>query len=176
MPSGACAAVLFAAPDFSLKLFRISHGRLAAVMKRKMLLLYAVSALSAETAFSEDWLKDVWQMNRDTVVKADPTAKTVLWMQGELAAGADNPHQIHLDSKRHYTFFADCERGCNKLGLTLIQDGRVLRRDWPPHAFPMMGWQAVEEGSYTLQVDMRECGRKECRYSLQVFEGGKRVF
>ncbi|MDO4693571.1 MAG: hypothetical protein Q4A62_02955 [Eikenella sp.] len=132
--------------------------------------------LSSVAAAHGDWLGQAQQINSDTMAKEDPSAKPHLAISGSLAKGQARPYQIELTAGRHYTFFADCDRRCSNIHLVLLHDGSVLKANQASHAFPVFGWPASENGNHTLTINMEQCAAKVCDYSIQVFEGRKKVF
>lgn len=141
---------------------------------RKLFLFLLLFSNAA--AAKSDWLLQAQQMNSDTMSKEDPAAKPHQVISGSLPNGQARPYQIELTSGRHYTFFADCDRRCSNIHLALLHDGNVLKANQESHAFPVFGWLAAEGGSHTLTIHMEQCAATVCDYSIQVFEGRKKVF
>ncbi len=143
---------------------------------RFLLLPLLAAGLSVQADPQPNWLQQAQQFNRDTVSKEDPAAKPHLFINGTLATGTSRPYQIQLDAQRHYTFFADCDRRCSDLDLALRLNGTLLKADNGNNAFPLFGWQATQSGYYTLTITLEQCTAPDCEYSIQVFEGRKKVF
>lgn len=127
-------------------------------------------------AQEDDWLEQAYQINRDLVHKEDPDAHLLLRIQSNLAQQQDNPHHIALQANRHYTFFADCDRNCNRLGLILLHNGKTLQRSTTHTAFPMFSWHPHTSGRYILRVQMHDCHQQDCLYNITIFEGHRRIF
>lgn len=141
---------------------------------RKLFLFFLL--FSAAALAKSDWLLQAQQMNSDMMSKEGPSAKPHQVISGSLPNGQSRPYQIELSVGRHYTFFADCDRRCSDIDLLLLYDGSVLKANQESHAFPVFGWQAAESGSHTLTVNMEQCAATVCDYSIQVFEGRRKVF
>lgn len=143
-------------------------------MRQLLFLLLLLS--TAATAAPGDWLEQARQINSDTMGKEDPSAKLHSVIGGSLPGGQAKPYQINLAQGRHYTFFADCDRRCGDIRLALLHEGGVLKVNEESHAFPVFGWLAADSGSHTLTIRMEQCAAPVCEYSIQVFEGRKKVF
>lgn len=141
---------------------------------RKLFLLLLLFSNAA--AAKSDWLLQAQQINSDTMHKEDASATPHLVISGSLPNGQARPYQIELTAGRHYTFFADCDRRCGNIHLVLLHDGSMLKANQESHAFPAFSWPASENGSHTLTISMEQCVATVCDYSIQVFEGRKKVF
>ena len=75
-------------------------------------------------------------------------------------------------------FFADCDRDCDNIDLTLKSaDGNVIKADTEDDDSPMFSWRATRTGNYTLSVAIPGCHTASgCKYSGQVFVGNRDIF
>ncbi|OAM26059.1 MULTISPECIES: hypothetical protein [Eikenella] len=144
-------------------------------MPRPAALLPILLLLLAIPAHAGGWLHQAQRMNREAVRKEDRQARQHKLFQGRLSQGQAQPRQVTLSAGKHYTFFADCDRHCTNIDLTLLLDGRTIAADTDPHDAPMFGWYARESGNYTLTLTMPHCSDEQCAYSIQVFEGRKPI-
>ena len=87
-------------------------------------------------------------------------------------------HQVQLTAGKYYTFFADCDRDCDNIDLTLKSaDGNVIKADTEDDDAPMFSWRATRTGNYTLSVAIPGCQTDSgCKYSGQVFVGNRDIF
>ena len=140
-------------------------------------LVALIAAPAALAAPNGSWLPEAQQFNRQAVRSKDESARQADLFQGAAKVSETKNHQVQLTAGKYYTFFADCDRDCDNIDLTLKSaDGNVIKEDNDDDDSPIFGWRANRTGSYTLTVTMPKCDTEQCEYSSQVFMGTKPVF
>ena len=138
--------------------------------------LIAAPAALAEPRSS--WLPEVQQVYKQLMQEKDPGARQAELFQGSAKVGETKTHQVQLTAGKYYTFFADCDRDCDNIDLTLKSaDGNVIKADTEDDDSPMFSWRATRTGNYTLSVAIPGCHTASgCKYSGQVFVGNRDIF
>ena len=138
--------------------------------------LFAAPAAMAEP--SSSWLPEVQQVYKQIMQEKDPGARQAELFQGSAKVGETKTHQIQLTAGKYYTFFADCDRDCDNIDLTLKSaDGSVVKADTEEDDAPMFGLRPTRTGRYTLSVTIPGCKTASgCKYNSQVFVGNRDIF
>lgn len=140
----------------------------------------ALAALIAAPALAADdgWLAEAQEINKNGVLSKDSGARQSNLFSGRANVGEQKTHQVQLTAGKYYSFFADCDRECDNIDLTLKgANGQVIEADTESDDSPMFGWQANRSGRYTLTVTIPGCKNSNgCDYSSQVFVGNRPVF
>ena len=130
-------------------------------------LVALIAAPAALAAPNGSWLPEAQQFNRQADL-----------FQGAAKVSETKNHQVQLTAGKYYTFFADCDRDCDNIDLTLKSaDGSVIKADTEDDDAPMFSWRATRTGRYTLSVAIPGCHTDSgCKYSGQVFVGNRDIF
>ena len=141
-------------------------------------LVALIAAPAALAAPNGSWLPEAQQFNRQAVRSKDPSARQANLFHGAAKVSETKTHQVQLTAGKHYTFFADCDRDCDNIDLTLKSaDGNVIKADTEDDDAPMFSWRATRTGNYTLSVAIPGCHTDSgCKYSGQVFVGNRDIF
>ena len=137
-----------------------------------------IAAPAALAAPNGSWLPEAQQFNRQAVRSKDPSARQANLFHGAAKVSETKTHQVQLTAGKYYTFFADCDRDCDNIDLTLKSaDGNVIKADTEDDDSPMFSWRATRTGNYTLSVAIPGCQTDSgCKYSGQVFVGNRDIF
>ena len=138
--------------------------------------LFAAPAALAEPSGS--WLPEVQQFNRQAVRSKDESARQADLFQGAAKVSETKNHQDQLTTGKYYTFFADCDRDCDNIDLTLKSaDGSEIASDTEDDDAPMFSVRPARTGRYTLSVTIPGCKTESgCQYSSNVFVGNQQIF
>lgn len=141
-------------------------------------LVALIAAPAALAAPNGSWLPEAQQFNRQAVRSKDPSARQANLFHGAAKVSETKTHQVQLTAGKYYTFFADCDRDCDNIDLTLKSaDGNVIKADTEDDDSPMFSWRATRTGNYTLSVAIPGCQTDSgCKYSGQVFVGNRDIF
>ena len=141
-------------------------------------LVALIAAPAALAAPNGSWLPEAQQFNRQAVRSKDESARQADLFQGAAKVSDTKNHQVQLTAGKYYTFFADCDRDCDNIDLTLKSaDGSVIKADTEDDDAPMFSWRANRTGRYTLSVAIPGCHTDSgCKYSGQVFVGNRDIF
>ena len=141
-------------------------------------LVALIATPAALAAPNGSWLPEAQQFNRQAVRSKDPSARQANLFHGAAKVSETKTHQIQLTAGKYYTFFADCDRDCDNIDLTLKSaDGSVIKADTEDDDAPMFSWRANRTGRYTLSVAIPGCHTDSgCKYSGQVFVGNRDIF
>ena len=141
-------------------------------------LVALIAAPAALAAPNGSWLPEAQQFNRQAVRSKDESARQADLFQGAAKVSETKTHQVQLTAGKYYTFFADCDRDCDNIDLTLKSaDGSVIKADTEDDDAPMFSWRANRTGRYTLSVAIPGCHTDSgCKYSGQVFVGNRDIF
>jgi len=141
-------------------------------------LVALIAAPAALAAPNGSWLPEAQQFNRQAVRSKDPSARQANLFHGAAKVSETKTHQVQLTAGKYYTFFADCDRDCDNIDLTLkLADGNVIKADTEDDDSPMFSWRATRTGNYTLSVAIPGCQTDSgCKYSGQVFVGNRDIF
>ena len=141
-------------------------------------LVALIAAPAALAAPNGSWLPEAQQFNRQAVRSKDPSARQANLFHGAAKVSETKTHQVQLTAGKYYTFFADCDRDCDNIDLTLKSaDGNVIKADTEDDDSPMFSWRATRTGNYTLSVAIPGCQTNSgCKYSGQVFVGNRDIF
>ena len=141
-------------------------------------LVALIAAPAALAAPNGSWLPEAQQFNRQAVRSKDPSARQANLFHGAAKVSETKNHQVQLTAGKYYTFFADCDRDCDNIDLTLKSaDGSVIKADTEDDDAPMFSWRANRTGRYTLSVAIPGCHTDSgCKYSGQVFVGNRDIF
>ena len=141
-------------------------------------LVALIAAPAALAAPNGSWLPEAQQFNRQAVRSKDESARQAGLFQGAAKVSETKNHQVQLTAGKYYTFFADCDRDCDNIDLTLKSaDGSVIKADTEDDDAPMFSWRANRTGRYTLSVAIPGCHTDSgCKYSGQVFVGNRDIF
>jgi hypothetical protein len=141
-------------------------------------LVALIAAPAALAAPNGSWLPEAQQFNRQAVRSKDESARQADLFQGSAKVSETKNHQVQLTAGKYYTFFADCDRDCDNIDLTLKSaDGSVIKADTEDDDAPMFSWRANRTGRYTLSVAIPGCHTDSgCKYSGQVFVGNRDIF
>ena len=91
-------------------------------------LVALIAAPAALAAPNGSWLPEAQQFNRQAVRSKDESARQADLFQGAAKVSETKNHQVQLTAGKYYTFFADCDRDCDNIALTLKSaDGKVRR-------------------------------------------------
>lgn len=137
----------------------------------------AAAHSGASNKSDDGWLAEAQEISRNIVRGEDPEASELLVKSGGLPPAARYSYQVTVQPGRYYSFFADCDYDCSNIDLA-VKDaaGQTLQQDFEPDDAPMFGIRPKTAGVLTVDVVMSRCEAQECRFSSQVFEGGKNVF
>lgn len=140
----------------------------------KQFALVSIAALLAAPAFAADdgWLPQAQEINRNIVRERDANARQIELFKGNLRQGRTQSHTIRLEAGKQYSFFADCERQCSNIDLTLTDsNGKTIKQDTDADDNPVFSWNTTQSGDYKLTVSMPACQASAgCDYSAQAFE------
>ena len=141
-------------------------------------LVALIAAPAALAAPNGSWLPEAQQFNRQAVRSKDPSARQANLFHGAAKVSETKTHQVQLTAGKYYTFFADCDRDCDNIDLTLKSaDGNVIKADTEDDDSPMFSWRATRTSNYTLSVAIPGCHTASgCKYSGQVFVGNRDIF
>ena len=141
-------------------------------------LVALIATPAALAAPNGSWLPEAQQFNRQAVRSKDPSARQANLFHGAAKVSETKTHQVQLTAGKYYTFFADCDRDCDNIDLTLKSaDGNVIKADTEDDDSPMFSWRATRTGNYTLSVAIPGCHTASgCKYSGQVFVGNRDIF
>ena len=141
-------------------------------------LVALIAAPAALAAPNGSWLPEAQQFNRQAVRSKDSSARQANLFHGAAKVSETKTHQVQLTAGKYYTFFADCDRDCDNIDLTLKSaDGNVIKADTEDDDSPMFSWRATRTGNYTLSVAIPGCQTDSgCKYSGQVFVGNRDIF
>ena len=141
-------------------------------------LVALIAAPAALAAPNGSWLPEAQQFNRQAVRSKDESARQADLFQGSAKVSETKNHQVQLTAGKYYTFFADCDRDCDNIDLSLKSaDGSVIKADTEDDDAPMFSWRANRTGRYTLSVAIPGCHTGSgCKYSGQVFVGNRDIF
>ncbi|MBH5329780.1 hypothetical protein H9Q10_08875 [Eikenella sp. S3360] len=149
------------------------------MQKFTVLALAALIAAPALAIDKDGWLAEAQQFNTSAVRSKDSGARQTNLFNGRAKTGEQKTHQVQLTAGKYYSFFADCDRECDNIDLTLKSaNGQVIQADTEGDDSPMFGWRANRSGRYTLTVTIPGCNNSSagCDYSSQVFMGNRTVF
>ena len=141
-------------------------------------LVALIAAPAALAAPNGSWLPEAQQFNRQAVRSKDESARQADLFQGAAKVSETKNHQVQLTAGKYYTFFADCDRDCDNIDLTLKSaDGSVVKADTEEDDAPMFGLRPTRTGRYTLSVTIPGCKTASgCQYSSNVFVGNQQIF
>lgn len=122
---------------------------------------------------SGDWLPEAQRINREKIQTADANAVERPIFTNKLAEERSHTQTIELTEGKYYAFFADCDRDCSDIDMTLSQNGRNIFSLTDPSDAPETVFRAKTSGQYQLTVAMEDCDSNECAYSTQIFESSK---
>lgn len=130
-------------------------------------------ALPANQQNGADWLLQAQKINREKIQNADANAIERPVHNHELAEENEHTQNIELTEGKYYGFFADCDRNCSDIDMTLSQNGRNIFSLTDPGDAPETVWRANRTGQYQLTIKMEDCDADKCAYSSQIFESNK---
>ncbi|OAM29277.1 MULTISPECIES: hypothetical protein [Eikenella] len=149
------------------------------MQKFTVLALAALIAAPALAVDQDGWLAEAKQFNTTAVRSKDRGARQTNLFSGRAKVGEQKTHHVQLTAGKYYSFFADCDRECDNIDLTLkAANGQTIQANTEDDDSPMFGWRANRSGRYTLTVTIPGCKNSSagCDYTSQVFSGNRSVF
>ena len=94
-------------------------------------------------------------------------------VRGTLPSGEDEAFPLEVRAGTRYVIVGVCDRGCTDLDLALVNAAgteAAADRGWTK--VPFVSFEAVEDGRFTVKVEMAACGTGHCEYGVRVFASG----